>query len=248
MNNDKEYFWIFGHLGLGDHIVCNSLYRFWAEKHKDKFIILPVWEHNLAAVQWSLEDVKNVFFYPIEREQQLLDCMNSIAVKDRLCLGFYAPKIPKQLVLMHDKDPFWIYEECQFNPVKWDSEFYRQAGLDPELKWSGFKFPELEDPKHVLEVKGKEERYGVVHEDQERGFLIDRKHIYGKPTIFLDRNKSLKETASQIYGAGEINCIDSSILNLSDLMPTPYCKRFVFHRYARRGLPPTLKKNWEIID
>lgn len=234
---NKDYFWIFGHLGLGDHITMNALYRHYAELHKTKAIIIPIWDHNLAAVQFMLDDCKNVFFYPIETEQQLLTCKNSIDPESKLCLGFYGEQ-----KYQYDQGFQRLIETPTFNPVKWDSEFYRQAGLDPELKWTGFKLSE-----------GMSSRpYGdninvVAHEDRERGFIIKHEHRPGSCHI-LSKNDSLLSSVNSLHAAHEIHCIDSSMLNLADLMETPHCKRFVFHRYARKGLPPQLKKNWEVIE
>lgn len=229
----KESFWIFTHLGLGDAIASNALFRHYAEVHKDKLVIIPVWENNLASIQWMLSDVPNIFFYPIETEQQLLSCKNSLQ-GNYLALGFYGAD-----VIIPDNDTHYV-RKLGFNPVKWDSEFYRQAGLDPELKWQGFKLPYF-----LQDRLGKAEPYSFCHQDKERGFELKWIPSNGR---FLDKSYALSHTCFFMYGASEIHCIDSSMLNLADLMETPHCKRFVFHRYARRGLPPQLKKNWEVLD
>lgn len=261
MNNDKEYFWIFISLGLGDALVCNGLIRHYAALHSDKYIIIPVWEHNLAAVQWSLEDVKNIFFYPIETEQQLLDCRNHISSGQRLCLGFYECNYDVFTRMLKENPTLQMQGSAidgllsDFNPVKWDSEFYRQAGLDPELSYSGFRVPDFKlnlplMPKYPMRV---------YHHDLERGFAIkdapfdilfnDYKGTLENPGgIFLSNKIPLRDSCHFIHNAGELHLIDSSMLCLADRLPTPHCKRFVFHRYARRGLPPTLRKPWEVID
>lgn len=235
---NKDAFWVFLNLGFGDAIVANGLIRHLADKYKDRYVILPCWIHNMASIQWMLSDVPNVFFYPIETEQQLLTCMNGIE-DDYLSLGFYA------VVRSNMGAPIQT-----FNPVKWDSEFYRQAGLDPELKWTGFKLPELiKNPNYkgwiAIDDEKKERPYVVCHHDEERGFCFKK-----NPTnsIFLHKEWKMIESCQALFLADEIHCIDSSMLNLADLMDTPHCKRFVFHRYARKGLPPSLKKAWEIID
>lgn len=242
--NTRESFWIFGHLGLSDHIVCNALYRHFASLHSDKFVIIPICEHNLAGIQWMLSDVPNTFFYPIETEQQLLTCKASIHHLNKLCLGFYEELLPMEKVSADPND--LNYKTIIFNPLLWDSEFYRQAGLDPELKWQGFKLSELKCFEYVDKDTPKlPEHLTIVHEDKERGFLIrdmpDNPHL-------MHRGMTLRQSACSIYNANEIHCIDSSMLNLADLMETPYCKRFVFHKYARKGLPPRLRKDWEVIE
>lgn len=232
----QDSFWIFTHLGLTDAIVCNALFRHYAELHKDKIVIIPCYERNLSSIQWMLSDVPNIFFYPIESEQQLLTCKQSIQPNYKLCLGFHSKGVEH---IKEANGRFYAQKET-FNPLPWDSEFYRQAGLDPELKWKGFKLP----VKNINLPEG----YPVYHDDEKMGFIIKREHIPNGLVTNLGTLGTLDKSAQSIYRATEIHCIDSSMLNLADLMETPYCKRFVFHRYARKGLPPKLKKNWEIID
>lgn len=239
--NTSEHFWIFTHLGLGDSIACNALFRHYAEVHKDKVVIIPCWERNLASIQWMLSDVPNIFFYPIETEHQLLTCKASI--KDPfLSLGFYA--VGTILGKETQEQGKYVYET--FKPVKWDSEFYRQAGLDPELKWKGFKLPEF-NVKPLGIPKESNHSAVVVHFDKERGFNM-RQELLPPQMWLINKDQTLMQSVQTLWCATEIHCIDSSMLNLADLMETPYCKRFVFHRYARKGLPPQLRKPWEIID
>lgn len=246
---NKGAFWIFGHLGLGDHIVCLGLYRHFAKLHET--VIIPVWEHNLASLQWLLKDCgNNIFFYPLESESQLLACKDSIKKEDKLCLGFYEEKssYTKEDILYGSA--FKNIEN--FNPVKWDSEFYRQAALDFDLSYSGFRLPEFdkdhkENEKIIVMVDGTKCEDFFIHQDIERGFVI-RKEFIPKCYVSADKNKGLSKTCTDLWRATEIHCIDSSMLCLADRLETPHCKRFVFHRYARKGLPPGLKKNWEIIE
>lgn len=247
---NKDAFWIFLNLGFGDAIVANGLLRHYADKYKDRYVILPCWIHNMASIQWMLSDVPNIFFYPIETEQQLLTCRDSIKVEDRLCLGWYETQF--DLINKCKKDypenaqVHYVFDK--FNPVKWDSEFYRQAGLPDSLKWDGFKLPsKMADHSKLPNWNGL-----FVHEDRSRGFMINPKYLNNENEFKYSYTPIAKDpivlAMDRIYSATEIHCIDSSMLNLADLMETPHCKSFVFHRYARKGLPPTLKKNWEIID
>lgn len=235
----SESFFIFGHLGLGDHICCNSLYRHFSKLHEK--IIIVCYEHNLAAIQWMLSDT-NIYFYPVETEAQLLTCRNSIRIEDRLCLGFY--NTGEVIENYEDLVRMIHIKPNDFNPIKWDSEFYRQAGLDFELSYSGFRLPEFDNGEGRL--KFTEGYIASVHEDRERGFEITK--CIDRPKFALSKNLSLKQSCHLLYSSHEIHVIDSSMLCLADRLETPYCKRFVFHRYARKGLPPSLKKSWEIID
>ena len=50
--------YILHHLGLGDHITCNGLYRFLSEKYDQ--LILPVKRHNYLSITRMLSDLSNV--------------------------------------------------------------------------------------------------------------------------------------------------------------------------------------------
>ena len=65
--------------------------------------------------------------------------------------------------------------------VKWDQNYYLQAGLDFNLRWSGFYSPRntvRED--ELFQLLGCEgEPYMFVHEDESRRFLINDSFLPG---------------------------------------------------------------------
>jgi hypothetical protein len=50
------------HFGLGDHILCNGIYRYFAKKYE--LCVLPVKNNNLVAVKRILSDVSNIIITP----------------------------------------------------------------------------------------------------------------------------------------------------------------------------------------
>jgi len=121
----------------------------------------------------------------------------------------------------------------------WDKQLYRQANVPFEYRWSKFSIPVRNVLSHNTDP--------FLHEDIERGFVIDRSHV-PEGTVPVARTGTMLESVPWLSSASEIHCIDSAWLCMADSIPTA-ATRLVMHRYARKNsLPPTLTKNWEIIE
>lgn len=128
-----------------------------------------------------------------------------------------------------------------------DEWFYRVAGMEIEDK-------KRFNPFSVLSGKPTLENwmnYAFVHDDESRGFKINRNHITDGLSIFFPENKggSVLSFSARIRYASEIHCIDSSFLHLCDALPTT--GKLYWHQYARRYEKPLhdvkLTKDWIII-
>lgn len=205
-------------LGFGDALLANSIIRHHA---KDRRVILPVWNHNVGILSEMFSDV-NVFLYPIWKEEEAIELADKSP--EALRLGYYG------------KD---------FDSTKFDQEFYRQAGMDFDKRWTEFKVANEDDID--------EERTSFtifVHDDESRGFKIedDKLPKVNKEFIFrLPPNQRLSAIIRAMSYSEEIHVINSSMLILADSIETPNAKRLVLHHYARKTIYPTLRKNWTII-
>ena len=56
-----------GHMGLGDHIICNALVRHLAKKDT---IIVPVKKHNETSVKFMFSDNENIVVMPFKGDRQ----------------------------------------------------------------------------------------------------------------------------------------------------------------------------------
>ena len=52
------------HLGLGDHIICNSIYREYANKYN--WVYIPVFQNYLLVIRDMLKDVTNITYIPVD--------------------------------------------------------------------------------------------------------------------------------------------------------------------------------------
>lgn len=211
------------HLGMGDFLVCNSIFRHFAESNG---IILPCKSANLPSVQFMLNGL-TVAFLAVTNDEQV-DRFTGIASMrgtEILKLGMFGEG---------------------FDGKRWDAAMFEQAGLPFEQRWTGFKV----DRDLSREFEPPKEPYAFVHEDVQRGFVIrlarvpkDIKLVY--PVIGQTNN--LFDYCRLIENATELHLIDSCFAILADSLPSLKCKRFVVHHYARNGLMPTYRFPVEIL-
>lgn len=209
------------HLGLGDNLVCNAIFRKYAEKFS---ITIPCKERNVPSVKFMLKDVEGVTLIPIgdgtSEDDHHAD--DAIAGMPSMKLGFYGPR--------------------PFDPERWDSEMYRQASVPFEDRWDKFVY-------HDPATKSSEEgQFIFLHDDESRGFNIDQSLL---PDVRIVRPRiettpNIFDTIPLMRAASEIHCIDSCFAILADSIEGITDKLFL-HWYARYDKPPHYRKNWTIV-
>jgi hypothetical protein len=212
-----------GHLGLGDHLVTNAIVRDRATAHDEVVVLCK--PHNAPSLAFMWRDLRNVELFSIEGDDE---ADKAVAEMTRagypvLALGFFGPQ--------------------PFDPDRWDSEMFRQASLDPQLRWNGFKVDrqpsrELDIPPHP---------YIFVHDDPERGFAIPSERLpSGIPAVRPTPGATpcIFDYWGILENASEIHCIDSCFAIFVDSLPEQKASRLVWHHYARRGRPPRYCKPW----
>lgn len=202
---------------MGDALICNALIRKLASEN-DQIVIFSYW-HNLKSVEFMFRDLKNVRVTPVDSPEE---ANHIIGNRECLQLGYFG------------KD---------FDPNRFDTEFYRQANVDFEQRWNGFKFnrdPESECKCNVP--------FRFVHDDIDRGFSITRiKEDGAIPIIRPHRVPHIFQFVWMLQNASEIHCINSSFLILADSIEIPESTELFLHFYARPTTHPRLRKKWKIL-
>lgn len=210
------------HLGCGDHIVCNAIYRHFAETHN---VVIPVKFHNVPSVQWMLRGLPVALMgVPDDEWGKNLAATCEKLGHRILRLGMFGKG---------------------FDEKRWDSVMYQQAGVPFEHRWKKWHVD-----RSSYELAPPATPYVFCHEDSERGFLIDRARL--PKGIEILRATKLTENifdwCSVIEEADELHLIDSCFAILADSLTTLKANRKVVHLYSRPGaLPPTYKQDWEIL-
>lgn len=230
---------ILGHLGLGDHIICNGLVRWIASDGKD--IVIPCWSHNQESVAFMFSDLPNVSTMSIGKDcytKSVEDIRYRAMAGDYrvLAIGSYAPST--------------------FNADRWDQSFYEQAGVPFEQRWAGFKLPPIVNPPTF------HGRYTFVHEDAGRGIRIDRSRVAMRGDFEVQPEKTghIFKWLPAMLGAQDCHLISSSLSALMDSAQLPncaspwedwqrHCSDLTLHAYARPGeaLPTYRNSKWKIL-
>lgn len=212
-----------GHLGLGDHLICNGLVKEYASQY-DR-VIVPCKQHNEPSVRQMFLDDARIHAVAV-RDDSDADKVSSLfeeSGSDLLNLGMFGEK------------PFDI--------MRWDSEMYRQAGVTFETRWERFSFQIPEDFQ-LADPGG----FAFVHDDPSRGFKMRKSELPGIPHCRPSPAGTIFHWVPHILAAKEIHCIDSCFAILVDSLKDISAERLVLHLYARRDKPPHYRKQWEVLE
>jgi hypothetical protein len=221
--------YIYHHLGLGDHILCNAIVRNYAKRY-DK-IYLFVKPHNYISVKFMYRDLNNIEY--IQGDDFIAESI--IRGKTNvLKIGF---------------------SELQSN-ISFDRSFYNLVNLDFSKRWDDFYF-ERDINREIEFFKSfniEEKKYIFLHDDKQRGYNINRKFINGDDIILSPNLNLTNNIFDYIYiflNAKEIHCMDSSFRVLIDSLNINNTKLY-FHTYVRGNYNfinlAVSKLKWKIIE
>jgi hypothetical protein len=257
----KKYF-VFHHLGLGDHFVMNGFIHFLLLKEKPVEIKMVCKLHNEETLRKLYESTPQVTFHfvndaiDMHPKDDPLRILNMYIGQGYQYIGFGVHSLNER-----GKDYLTLDKS-------WANCFYLQYGLDPKFRWSLFKLPsELENSinlaKNVIEKVG--QRYCILHDDPSRDFkleytkvkaLLKEDGLGDLPIIYVGKdryNYGLIENANNpdvkdilvpqtmfdychLLAFAEVcHMMDSSVaLLLDNLQVRPDQKRYM-HEYAKAG-------------
>lgn len=228
--------YIYHHLGMGDHILCNAIIRTYAKKYDKVFLFVK--PKNISNVRYMYRDLSNIKYITLDD----LDIRNFMK---------FSPQ-NNYLIVGHWK----LHEELKINKYStFDEIFYKMAEVPFEDKWKRFYLQrDIEKEKDVyynkLGLKDDEE-FIFMHDDPQTGRMINeiyslKKNKIIKPVDYL--NISIFDFLYTIEKAKEVHCMDSSFSCLIDTIQLKNDNIFM-HSYVRKdGSPsPKFKLNWKII-
>ncbi len=247
--------YILHHLGLGDHIACNGLYRFLSEKYDQ--LVLPVKSHNYESMTRMLSDLRNVQIKILSDEGTTPE--EDMIYYGNMLVNYANLSIDSNLDIIklgYYGNSFSISDDCRF-----DEAFYKQMNIPFVESWDNFEVPrDVSAEKEIFNIlcgHGNEGEYIFLHEDPSRKDILDRSLITSKKPIVtpgLNRQHQLGDENDANFfdyryileNAAEIHCIESSFSIFIDRITTNAVK--YLHRYTRYNqAPPTLKNNWSVF-
>ena len=66
--------YLYHHLGLGDHIICNGLVRLLTKNEKTYGLFCK--EHNVKSVSFMFRDIKNLSIIPVNNDGDVVSYKN----------------------------------------------------------------------------------------------------------------------------------------------------------------------------
>jgi hypothetical protein len=231
------------HQGLGDHLACAGIYREYASRYE--ILVLPVVKKYLPELEKITGDLPQIHLTTYSNrfwESQMLEHRKQFeenTLFDILNLGYYGKGF--------FSDP----------GMRVDANFYSQAKLDLQVRWTGFSYTrDLEKENNLFEqFVPTNKPYIFLHEDETRNYLVDRSRLpNGVQIVSPDphlKNYSLFDYRKIIENAEQIHCIESSFSAYTDNLLLDNLK--FAHRYARPEARDdfkhefTYKADWEIL-
>jgi hypothetical protein len=219
------------HLGLGDHIDCNGMVRYFADLYEDDVIHTFAKEQYFDMIEWMYRDEEQIKVHKIQGNEYagVYNFMkeNDFSSEDLYIVGHgNYPTNPSP-----DKN-CWEY-------------FYEQLGIDLDIKQDFFYVePDDDEEKRVFDkLNPTGEDYVFVHDDPARGFSIDIEN--NLKIIRNDISENIFNFAKIIEKAKEIHLMESSFKSMVEHYPTK--GKLFFHDFREHPLGKH-EKDWTVIE
>lgn len=221
--------YIYHHLGLGDHIICNGLVRNIVKKGGDYSLF--VYRHNMESVKFMYRDLDNLSFIDTYDDGFILEFIksNNVSEDDFIRISLTG----------------WSRE------ITWDQNFYFQHGVDFKERWDSFHVvrDEIREKKLYDLLNPEDEDFILIHNkgsdeiDRIDYFFIDDKF---KKIYVESITENIFDYLLLIERAKEIHCIQSSFHHLVDSFDLN--SNLFFHtKKINRGAPHKIKDKWRVV-
>ena len=229
--------YILQHARLGDMILCNGLIRYLLKKkYKKNKIYIFCRSRHLKSVNFMYRDQKRITIIPFNENQKLkdekllvkfeinkvLNIIEKIKLKKRInfiTIGYENYHKTKELNL--DKNFPW---PC-------DIVFYKQFNIPFKYRFlnSYWKRDIKNEKKLFKKLVGINQPYAFVHDDSDRNFIIDTKHINPNLKIIRNDKKELIFNFGLILErAKEIHIMESSFRQIIEVLNTKNIKLYLY--------------------
>jgi hypothetical protein len=196
--------YIFHHLGLGDHIICNGMVRNYKQIYGRVTVFCK--PHNFKNVEYMYRDDDNIIVLPIGEVWDV-----------------------DSYILTNNIEKDTIRITADYSCSTFDESFYKQAGFPFEFRYSKFKFlRDLDKENEVYQnLNPNNEEYVFTHGGVDLKKVRKDLKIIDNPT-----NYGVFDILKLIENATEVHIMESSIKCLvnSYVFSKP---KFYYHQYIR---------------
>lgn len=239
------------HQGLGDLILCIGMFRYLASKHSELRIIVT--SKNRLELERILGPSSSITYtslptLPRRRPWSFIEIfLVWVALGWSQVCGF------RKVALGYIGKDFFSLDSI----MRFDENFYSQASVPFEARWSFFSIyrdkSREDNLLKLLNPTGQE--FVFLHEDQARGFKIDRGMIPKNKMVIEPlppgRGLMIADYVKLLECASEIHVIESSFAALIESLNLKTIK--FAHRYARPEASNdplhefTYRSEWKVI-
>ena len=227
------------HLGLGDHLDCNGMVRYFL-KHTDFDSVEVFSKSNMwHMIDYMYRDEERIKVIKIDvkdnEDKQVFDYLKSNLNDDYrfLRVGF-------------ENYPF--SDEHKYDKNCWEF-FYEQVNLPLSVRTDYFFYlrDEEEEQRVFKKLNPKGDEFIFIHEDASRGYVLNREHIIDKSlkTVENDITENIFHFTKILEEAKEIHCMESSFKSLIDLYAGT--EKLFYHDFRNQPLGNHTNKKWNVI-
>lgn len=208
--------YIYHHLGLGDHIICNGMVRHFCKRNDN--IVLFCYSHYRENVEYMYRDLSNLEIFDFATEPEIVNFIHRNNLQDNLIkTGF---------------DRLKLY----LNRMTFDEAFYAMIDLNFDIRFDEFYFErDYETENKVCEkLNPNNEKYIFVLDDPNRGFSIDMNKVTSEYKVIRnDFEFKMFDYIRLLENAEELHMMQTGFLDLvnSYKMKKPKIYR---HNYVRK--------------
>ena len=226
--------YIYHHLGLGDHFICNALVRNICLSHPADNLNLFCKPQYITPVSFMYRDVSN------------LQIIKADDAKARMLIPFYQ----QGTIIGHE-------HFIGSNELSFDEAFYKQLNVSFSERWDGFKvsrdYYREDDLIRRLDLEGVD--YAFVHDDKARNFVINRNAVNKNLKIvtpYDTKVDNLFDYMGVMVRAKEVHCIDSCFRLMYDSVVSKTDSTLYYHINLENGVVrssdfSSSRLNWNIV-
>ena len=232
----KHNLFIHHHLGLGDHFDCNGMVRYIQKKWSYDEVSVFCKDNYYEMVDYMYRDNDKIKVIKIDRHKEYDEVKRILNNQSKNHDHF--------LVVGHQ-----YYDHYAKDKNCWEV-FYDQVSIPYEVRKSYFYVEkDLEAEEKLFQKLNPENLpFAFVHDDKDRGFVLDKSHIKNKDLHIIenDTSENIFHFISILEKAEEVHCMESSFKTLVDI----YCdqEKLFFHDFRGHPLGLNSNKNWKIVE
>ena len=209
LHNNKDSVYVYSHLGLGDHIICNGIVRYIAEQCSKVYVFCKT--HTFRNIEYMYRDNDNINVLPVGEDIDVVKFIESYNLTNKtIRIGF---------------EYLNIYPSERF-----DFSFYKSINLPFENRFDKFLFvrDKAVESKVFEELNPTQEDYIFIHGDLDRSKIRKDLKIIENPEQY-----KIFDLLTLLENATEIHLMESSLKCLINSFKLEKPKLF-YHQYVRK--------------